>query len=78
MEMEIEASLERDGFLNLPIDPTIDLESEINRLKREGVRYLIITRVKEFQSHPLLKEYVENNYTLIEEEKDVCLIYKLC
>ena len=35
MEMEIEASLERDGFLNLPIDPTIDLEGEINRLKKE-------------------------------------------
>ena len=35
MEMEIEASLERDGFLNLPIDPNIDLEGEINRLKKE-------------------------------------------
>ena len=35
MEMEIEASLERDGFLNLPIDSAIDLESEINRLKKE-------------------------------------------
>ena len=33
--MEIEVSLERDGFLNLPIDPTIDLEGEINRLKKE-------------------------------------------
>ena len=35
MEMEIEASLEKDGFLNLPIDPTIDLEGEIKRLKKE-------------------------------------------
>lgn len=35
MEMEIEASIERNGYLNLPIDPKINLEQEILRLKKE-------------------------------------------
>lgn len=35
MEIEIEASIERYGYLNVPIDPEIDLEKEINRLKKE-------------------------------------------
>lgn len=35
MEMEIEASIKRYGYLNVPIDPEIDLEKEINRLKKE-------------------------------------------
>lgn len=33
--MEIESSIERFGYLNLPIDPTINLEKEIIRLKNE-------------------------------------------
>ena len=33
--MEIGVSLERYGFLNLPIDPKIDLVSEIKRLKKK-------------------------------------------
>lgn len=33
--MEIEASIKRYGYLNVPIDPEIDLEKEINRLKKE-------------------------------------------
>lgn len=35
MEMKFEASIERNGYLDLPIDPKIDLEREINRLKKE-------------------------------------------
>ena len=35
MEMELKASIERDGYLNLPIDPGINLEEEIRRLKKE-------------------------------------------
>ena len=35
MEMDIGISLERYGYLNLPVDPKIDLESEINRLKKK-------------------------------------------
>ncbi len=35
MEMEMEASIERYGYLNLPIDPKINLEQEILRLKKE-------------------------------------------
>lgn len=35
MEMEMEASVERYGYLNLPIDPKINLEQEILRLKKE-------------------------------------------
>lgn len=35
MEMEMEASIERYGYLNLPIDPKINLEQEILRLKEE-------------------------------------------
>ncbi|MCK5280779.1 MAG: quinolinate synthase NadA [Cyclobacteriaceae bacterium] len=35
MEMEIEASIEKHGYLNLPIDTGINLEEEINRLKKE-------------------------------------------
>ena len=33
--MEIEASIERYGYLNLPVDAKIDLNKEINRLKKE-------------------------------------------
>jgi quinolinate synthase len=33
--MEIEVSLEKHGYLTIPIDPKIDLEKEIQRLKRE-------------------------------------------
>ncbi len=33
--MEIESLIERFGYLNLPIDPTINLEKEIIRLKNE-------------------------------------------
>ena len=35
MDMEIESSIERLGYLNLPIDSTINLEKEIIRLKNE-------------------------------------------
>jgi len=50
--------------------------SEIERLKREGVDYLIISRIDEYKSRPFLKEYIENNCELV-EKKDICLIYKL-
>ena len=33
--MELSAALEKDGYLDLPIDPKLDLESEILRLKHE-------------------------------------------
>ncbi len=35
MEIEMEASIEKYGYLNLPIDPKINLEQEILRLKKE-------------------------------------------
>lgn len=35
MEKEMEASLERNGYLNLPIDPKLNLVQEILRLKKE-------------------------------------------
>jgi len=35
MEMEMEALIERKGYLDLPIDSKIDLEGEIRRLKNE-------------------------------------------
>ena len=35
MEKEMVASIERNGFLDLPIDPKINLEQEILRLKKE-------------------------------------------
>jgi quinolinate synthase len=35
MEKEMEASIEINGFLDLPIDPKINLEEEILRLKKE-------------------------------------------
>ncbi len=35
MEMEIGVSLKKHGYLNIPIDPKMDLESEIQRLKKE-------------------------------------------
>lgn len=35
MEMEMEVSIEKYGYLNLPIDPKINLEQEILRLKKE-------------------------------------------
>ena len=33
--MEIETSIESVGYLNLPIEPGINLEEEITRLKKE-------------------------------------------
>jgi len=33
--MELSASLEKNGYLDLPIDPTVNLEEEIIRLKKE-------------------------------------------
>ena len=33
--MELSAALEKNGFLDLPIDPELDLENEILRLKHE-------------------------------------------
>ena len=35
MKMEQAALLEKHGFLNLPVEPGIDLVSEIQRLKKE-------------------------------------------
>ncbi|NJN25168.1 MAG: quinolinate synthase NadA [Cyclobacteriaceae bacterium] len=35
MEMQVQHSLEQYGYLNLPVDPKIDLVSEIKRLKKE-------------------------------------------
>lgn len=30
--------LNRDGYLHIPVDPTVDLEQEIKRLKKEKKR----------------------------------------
>ena len=35
MEIELAASLEKNGYLDLPIRPGINLEEEILRLKKE-------------------------------------------
>jgi hypothetical protein len=58
-------------------DATALCIKEIKMLKDEGVKYLIISKVNEYESNPLLKEYMQNNCRLIGEEKDICLIYEL-
>jgi hypothetical protein len=51
--------------------------SEIEELETKGVRYLIITGIKKYESHAFLKDYIEKKYELIKEEKGICLIYRL-
>ena len=34
LKMDLNKTIARDGFINLPVDPGLDLVGEINRLKR--------------------------------------------
>lgn len=50
------AAIEKAGFLDIDIDPSIDLFAEIEKLKKEKTQsyWLIITRSRIFRMWPII------------------------